>query len=214
MSETVTITGVHHIPRKSSRRRIDLEDGTSFSMDVGLLTRHGLRVGLALDQETREAIVAEDGKTRAKATAMDLIRVRPRSRRELYNRLVKKGFDEEAAEYAVQTLEDLGYISDEEYASLHIDSRMSSKPKGRWAMQRELRAKGIDRTTIDRALTAVSDEDERDAAIRVAKSQMPQYRTLPPDVAQRRMYQFLLRRGFAYEHVSTAMREVMGASGE
>ena len=214
MSETVTITGVHHIPRKSSRRRIDLEDGTSFSMDLGLLTRHGLRVGLVLDDETREAILAEDAKTRAKSTAMDLIRVRPRSRREMLNRLVKKGFDEDAAEHAVQALEGLGYISDEEYASAHIDSRMRGKPKGRFAIRRELREKGIDRTTIDRALTAVSDEDERDAAIRVAQGQLPQYRTLPREVAQRRMYQFLLRRGFSYEHVSTAMREVMDASAE
>jgi regulatory protein len=214
MSETVTITGVHHIPRKSSRRRIDLEDGTSFSMDLGLLTRHGLRVGLVLDEETRAAIVAEDAKTRAKSTAMDLIRVRPRSRHEMLSRLGRKGFDEDAAEYAVQALEDLGYISDEQYASDHIDSRMRGKPKGRYAMRQELRAKGIDRTTIDRALTAVSDEDERDAAIRVATGQLPQYRTLPRDVAHRRMYQFLLRRGFAYEHVSTAMREVMGAAVE
>lgn len=214
MSEHVTITGVHHIPRKSSRRRIDLDDGSSFSIDLGLLTRHGLRVGFELVDATRDAILAEDAKTRAKATAMDMLRTRPRSRQEMLDRLAKKGFDEEASEGAVQTLEDLGYISDEEYADSYVVARTGRKPRGRYAIRRELRGKGIDRTTIDRALTAISDEDERDAAVRVAKMQLPRYSVLPRDVAQRRMYQFLLRRGFGYEHVSAAMREVMDASVE
>ena len=214
MSEHATITGVHHIPRKSSRRRIDLDDGTSFSIDLGLMTRYGLRVGFELEESTREEMTAEDSKTRAKATAMDMLRTRPRSRKEMLDRLARKGFDEEASEGAVQALEALGYISDEEYASTYVQARTGRKPRGRYAIRRELRGKGIDRTTIDRALTAISDEDERDAAIRVARLQMAQYEVLPRDVAQRRMYQFLLRRGFGYEHVSAAMREVMDASVE
>jgi regulatory protein len=214
MSEHATITGVHHIPRKSSRRRIDLHDGTSFSVDLGLLTRRGLRVGMELDGASRKAILAEDAGARAKSTAMDILRTRPRTRKEMLDRLGRKGFDEAASEQAVCALEELGYISDEEYADTYVQSRMRGKPKGRWAMLRELQAKGIDRTTIDRALTAVSDEDERDAALRVARLQVGRYHTLPREVAHRRMYQFLLRRGFAYEHVATALREVMGADPE
>jgi len=214
MSQYATITGVHHIPRKSGRRRIDLDDGTSFSVDIGSLTRHGLRVGFELDEVTRGAILAEDGKTRAKATAMDMLRTRPRSRKEMLDRLARKGFDEEASEGAVQALEDLGYISDEEYASTYVEARTGRKPRGRYAIRRELRGKGIDRTTIDRALTSISDEDEKDAAIRVARMQLPRYEVIPPEVAQRRMYQFLLRRGFGYEHAAAAIREVMDASVE
>lgn len=191
-----------------------MDDGTSFSIDIGLLTRHGLRVGFELEESTREAILAEDAKTRAKATAMDLLRTRPRSRKEMLDRLGKKGFDEEASEGAVHALEELGYISDEEYADNYVVARTGRKPRGRYAIRRELRGKGIDRTTIDRALTAVSDEDEREAAIRVARMQLSRYDVVPRDVAQRRMYQFLLRRGFGYEHVAAAIREVMGASVE
>ena len=207
-----TIVGIHHIPRRSSRRRIELDNGETFSLDAGLLTRHGVCVGMWLDPERLEAMRAEDARLRAKAAAFDFVRVRPYARKELAERLRRKGFDREAVEFALDALERVGLLSDEAFAQAFVASRMRRNPKGRFALERELRRRGIDRETIDRTLATLNEGDEREAALRVARKQSARYRTLPEEVARRRMYQFLLRRGFSYEIVVGVLRTIYGSA--
>ncbi|MDA1192241.1 MAG: regulatory protein RecX [Candidatus Poribacteria bacterium] len=208
-SETVTIIGVHHIPRRSNMRQIELAQGDSFGLSVSVVTRHGLRVGMTLTAERLTVLRTEDARVRAKEAALNFLRLRDYAAGEMIERLKRKGFDEDAAAHAVESLKTLGLISDEAVAKEHVRSRLRSKPKGRIALRRELFRKGISRDTIERALITMDDRDERDAALRAARQQLPRYQTLTVEVRHRRLYHFLLRRGFTYETVASVLKEVL-----
>ena len=204
------IADIRHIPRRSSRREILLDNGEAFTLDIALLSRYRLAVGAALTDEQAAEIRQEDEWTRAKAAGFDMLRARLFSRKELTDKLRRKGYSAEAAERAVRAIEELGYISDEEYAEAFVESRLRSKPKGRLALRRELSERGIDKATIERTLMAVSDEDEREAALKLARRQVALYQNLPDETARRRLYQYLMRRGYRYEDTAAALRDVFG----
>lgn len=208
------IADIRHLPRRSSRREIRLDNGEAFTLDLALVARKRLAVGTRLTEEELEELRQEDEWTRAKASGFDMLRARLFSRKELTDKLRRKGFSEEATERAVRAIEELGYISDEEYAQAFVESRLRSKPKGKFALRRELRQKGIDKLTIERTLRAVSEEDEREAALKLARKQMRLYQNLPEETARRRLYQYLLRRGYRYEDVSAALRDAFGEDSD
>ncbi|GIX06002.1 MAG: regulatory protein RecX [Candidatus Poribacteria bacterium] len=202
------IVAIHHIPHWSSRRQVELSNGEAFSLDAGLLLRHGLYIGRTLTPEELGAIRAEDERIRAKSAALDLLRLRPFTRREIEERLRRKGFGPAAVDYAIAELQRLELISDERFAQAYVSERMRNRPRGRRALRWELHRRGVDQETIDRVLRVLTVADEREAARRAAQRQARQYRTLPQEVARRRMYHFLLRRGFEYEVVREVLQEL------
>ena len=76
-------------------------------------------------------------------------------------------------------------------------------------MRQELRQKGIDRPQID---AAVEDLDEEEGALEAARPRAARLAALPPEEFRRKLSEFLLRRGFAYdvvrETVSRLWREL------
>jgi len=210
---SAVIRAVHLISRGSTRWRVELSTGESFSVDAGLLTRYDLRVGTVLDPERRAALLADDARIRAKRVAFDLLRLRNHSAHELALHLRRKGFAEDVIEETLASLKALGYVSDEQFAAEWVESRRRNRPRGVLALREELKRKGIDQKTIERTLRAVTAEDEHTLAVELARRQYGRYRTLPRDVARRRLYEFLLRRGFSYELARDVLREVTGVDG-
>ncbi len=209
-AETATITDVRHVPRRPSRRVVELDDGETVTLEASLVTRAGLRVGLPVDAGTLAELRVEDARLRAKAAALDMVRSREVSTQQVRTRLRRKGFEDEAIEFAVSSLTKLEYLSDERYAEEFVESRKRRNPRGRYGLQRELEKRGIARETIDRTLMALSQQDEHELAVQAARKQMRVYRTVTEDVARRRLHDFLVRRGFGYDIVRSVVSEVMG----
>jgi regulatory protein len=211
-AESPVIIGIHLVSRGSARRRVELNTGETFSVDSGLLTRFDLRIGRILDAGRRESLLHEDARIRAKSAAFDLLRLRSHSAHEIAARLRRKGFADAVIEETLASLKELGYVADETFAQEWVESRRRHRPRGVLALRRELERKGIDGTTIERTLRTVTEGDERETALEVARRQYVRYRTLPREVARRRLYEFLLRRGFTYELARDVLREVTGVS--
>ena len=60
----------------------------------------------------------QQARDRALRTAANVLQYRQRSARALYDRLLEKGLEPELAEYAVERLQQLGYLNDAEYGRL------------------------------------------------------------------------------------------------
>ena len=76
-------------------------------------------------------------------------------------------------------------------------------------MRRELTGHGVDKSTADRVLAEIDDADETALALKLAAKQASRYRDLSPNVAKRRLYAFLSRRGFDHETMGKVMRQVL-----
>lgn len=94
-----------------------------------------------------------------KEAALRLLERQDRTAAELRDRLLGKGFEEEAVEETVSGFIENGLINDTRYAELYAQSKLQSGRGSRWIKQK-LRQKGIADGTIDSTLAGLRESDE------------------------------------------------------
>ena len=124
--------------RKKGRFLLTLEDGTVLRVTEEELLRFGLREGMELDGDTIEELQKSAKTSETRIRAANMISARPLSRKELQKRLVQKGSGEEDAAAAVEWLEDLGAVNDEDYAATLV-RHYSARGYGPLRIREELR---------------------------------------------------------------------------
>jgi len=132
---------------------------------------------------------------KVKERALRLLSVRSRSRSELRQRLLRADFEPEEVDAALADLEAVGLIDDEAFARELAESQ-KRKGMGRRAGMAALRVKGVDRELAERIAGDVNPEDEAERAMEVAAKRLPRLQGLDPVTRQRRLLDFLLRRGY------------------
>lgn len=150
---------------------------------------------------------------RAKNNAYALLRLRPRSEAELIARLKTKGHDSGVVGAIVEELKKKGLVDDAKFAQFWINSRMHLKPVGDYILKRELKTKGVSSATVEAALRSRGAEyDEYGAAKNIAMERFKRLGRIDRRKAAKRVYDFLLRRGFKYDCVRRVIEELMNLS--
>jgi regulatory protein len=158
----------------------------------------------------RNAELEEKIVTRARNAAYRLLTYRPRSRRELGEKLRDKEFPEELIEAVIDHCTRLGYLDDLKFAVQWASSRVRLRSFGRRRIERELRDKGVDRDIIHAALQEVySGSSEEDVARREADKRLRTLARFDPDVRRRRLAGFLERKGFASDTIRAILVTVL-----
>jgi regulatory protein len=154
----------------------------------------------------------EDAKliARAKNNAFALLRIRPRSEKELSRRLKEKGYGEEVVNLVVADLKKRGLIDDKKFARFWVESRMHLNPVGGVILKHELMEKGLSGDVIEAALSAKDAEyDEYALAKNMAVERFQRLRDLDRRKATKRVYDFLLRRGFKYDIIRRIIEDIV-----
>lgn len=145
---------------------------------------------------------------KAKDYAFLLLKFRSRSEKEIYMRLKKKGFDRETIQETLSYLKDNNFINDISFANAWIESRLK-KPIGLIRIRKELRLKGIDDKIINRKIDELKDRYfEQDIVKKIAKEKFNRLKNREPDKAKRRIFSYLMRRGFSADTVWDTLNEL------
>jgi regulatory protein len=185
---------------------VELSDGRVLSLKAETVLQARLAENQTLTAEKIAALAADSAQRLAVEAALNFVSYRPRSQREVADHLRSKRFDAQAIDYTLQRLTELGYLDDLAFARFWIENRDTFRPKGRLALVWELEQKGLDRATIEHALSQWGG-DER---VLIREAAHHKARTLPgddPATFKRKLADFLSRRGFAYELVEEIVEE-------
>ena len=147
----------------------------------------------------------------AKDRALRLLSVRWRSRAELARRLRQAGFEPEEVEAALESLELGGLIDDARFAREMVRGMTGRRLAGDRGILASLAQKGVARDVADQAVTEAGDETER--ALELARRRAPRMAGLEPEVAFRRLYGLLVRRGFGPRLAAEACRTALQGPG-
>jgi regulatory protein len=205
------------IEKQKRRRRanIHLEGRFAFSLSLELVMQAGLRVGDSVGAEQVESLRQADVRQQAYEAALRLLAYRPRSEREIGQRLARRGLPARVIRETVERLRGQGLLDDAAFARFWVESRDQHSPRGRRLLWQELAAKGVQRET---AREATAEVEEEQAALRAAEKRVYHLQGLDHPTFRRRLGDFLLRRGFSYETVRDTVdrlwRQQQGEQGD
>src|SRR6266446_5205831 len=147
-----------------------------------------------------------------------LLAAKQRSVDELRERLLEgRGATKAVVEEVIERLRDYGYLDDARFAQSYASLRVQQRPIGRQRLERDLWLKKIDNTTIEAALDQVFEVIPESDLIDQALEKRLRLRGRPKTRAEaKKLFDHLLRQGFAFELVSEKVREVvrMDVNGE
>jgi len=144
---------------------------------------------------------------RAKNTAYRYLTIRPRSRKELADKLQDKEFSDPMIAAVLEHVTRLGYLDDGKFAAQWAASRIRSRGFGRRRLEQELRIKGISSDIIKDTLNTLLEEaPEADTARKEAEKKLRTLIRFEPQVRRRRLAGFLERKGFSSDIIRTVLR--------
>ena len=187
--------------RSTSPERITLilEDGQEVPTTLGILTELRLFAGKDLDEEQLDLVKRKTSAALAREYGLTLLSNRQHSRKELGDKLLRKGTPDEAADDALDWLEDHGYLDDERYAGVVVRHYVA-KGYGPGRIRMELTKRGISREHWDSAFSELPQTDdtiERDLRSRLRN---------PEDRDEvRKVSAALARRGFGWDEIKAAI---------
>lgn len=142
--------------------------------------------------------------------ALKLLSISPRTEKEMALKLKARGCGPDTSGRVIEFLKKQRLIDDLAYAKELIASRMRDNPRGKYALEHELKQKGIAEGTIAEAFERMEGSfDEKEMAERLAMKKMSERAMRTGANVRGRLYRFLASKGFDPDTVDDAVRKVL-----
>ncbi|MGC9048857.1 MAG: regulatory protein RecX [Patescibacteria group bacterium] len=196
--------------KRRNRVNIYLDNKFAFGLSKEALVDFALFEGKELTEAETDRILEQDQKVRALQKCFRWLGIRARSEKELEKKLREKGFAPKIIQQTIQRIKELGYLNDEKFACLFIEMRKAGRPKGKFAIQRDLKQKGIDEEIIKKTLRKFYPENEEiEKALNLAKKKVKTYGQIPQQKIYQKLANFLAGRGFGWPIIKKVLDKIL-----
>jgi len=144
----MVVTGI--VPITNSRSKIYIDNEFAFVLYKGELRNYKITEGKDIDNSILEEIETKILPKRAKLRGMSLLKSRPYTSKQMYDKLKQGYYPEKVIEIAMDYFKSCKYIDDYQYALDYIEYH--SEGRSRKRLEQDLNNKGIDRSLIKLAL--------------------------------------------------------------
>ena len=207
-TSTMRIDLLKTIPDRAGRYWITLETGKKMALYRQTVEDFTLYSGRELSGDEWKALQEHAGQMSAKMRAVRIVSASSVSKRDLEERLVRKGEDPEQAKQAVQWMEDLHLVNDRNTAEQVVHSCIS-KGYGLQRAKQALYEKRIPRQYWEEALEDYPDQMDR--ILSFLRSRLDED---SDDREVKKAVDALLRRGHSYGTIREALRIISLDSDE
>lgn len=196
------IDSVSPKPDRAGKYLIKFSDGSTMRLYRQTVEDFGLYPGIELSGEKLDAIRQSAGAYSAKMRAVRIVSASSVSKKDLEQRLVRKGEDPAQAQEAVRWMEDLDLLDDRRTARQVVDQCIR-KGYGLQRAKQALYEKRIPRELWEEALEDYPDQTEN--IVKLLRTRL----TDPSDPKQvRRAIDAALRRGHGYPQIRQALNRL------
>ena len=196
---TMRIDSLKNAPDRAGRYWVTFSDGTRLGLYRQTVEDFGRYPGKELDEREFERLSAEAGKMSAKMRAVRIVSSSSVSKRDLQQRLVRKGEDPEQAKAAVAWMEDLHLVDDRATAEQVVRSCIA-KGYGLARAKQALYEKQIPKAYWDEVLEDYPDQNEK--ILDFLRSRLD---ADSDEKQKKRAIDALIRRGHSYGTIKKAL---------
>ena len=196
------IDALKNAPDRAGRYWVTFSDGTKLGLYRQTVEDFGLYPGKELDDEEFARLGVEAGKMSAKMRAVRIVSASSVSKRDLEQRLVRKGEDPEQARAAVEWMSDLHLVDDRATAEQVVRSCIS-KGYGLQRAKQALYEKQIPKAYWDEVL-----EDYPDQLGKIQDFLRARLDADSDEKQKKRAIDALIRRGHSYGVIKKALESL------
>ena len=142
---------------------------------------------------------------RAYNKGLDLLSRRPYGVKELIKKLCEKGHEKDASQKACDRLLELGLLNDEEYSRILANDLLNRKNYSTKRIKQELSFRGISREIIENTIDGLDNDVENRIILVIKKKYINK---LNDEKGRKRAVDGLLRLGFSYSEIKSALNQV------
>ncbi|HRN96569.1 MAG TPA: regulatory protein RecX [Candidatus Levybacteria bacterium] len=142
---------------------------------------------------------------KAYTRALKYLSYRPRSEKEIRDRLAKKHFDSMIIDQVIDKLKEDKFLDDTGFAQWWTEQRQDFRGKSKFVIKSELSEKGIDRNTIDATLTNA--KDDLKTAKEFLDRKKRRFENYTGDEYKKKVIGFLQRKGFSWDVIQKVLKD-------
>lgn len=196
------ITAIEAI--NSKRFRIYIDGEKAFLLYKGEVQRYRLMPGKQILIEEYDEILTEILMKRAIQRALYLLQSMDRTEHQIYDKLKQGEYPDSVIRKAIEYIKEYDYVNDERYAQAYVEYHKQKKSMRQ--LESDLIKKGIDMRIVNETLQL--EENKIDESILICN--WIEDRKIDMEHISRKelqkLYQFLLRKGFAHEAIIREFR--------
>ncbi len=197
---------VHSVSKQRGAVIVTLDEGSALRVPAALFRERKLKPGDAVDPTQYRAFIAERAAPLALDCAVAFLAARPRTEREVRQRLTQAGYPEEAADKVIERLKRERYLNDAQFADLWVEAR-GQRAVGSRRIAQELSRKGVAKETAHAALANLDEDEQARIAAEHATKLLSRTRGKDEADVRRKVYAALIRRGYGYDEAKRALAQ-------
>lgn len=202
----MTVTRIEEVSK--TRSRVFLDGTFAFVLYKGELRKYQIAEGREMEEKHLQELQTQVLPKRAKLRAMNLLKSRQYTEKQLMDKLLLGGYSQEIAQEAVSYVKAYHYVDDARYAYDYILCRLESHSLKE--IEQKLMQKGIGRELIRSAIEELAENGsapDEEALIRSMLKKKHYAAGETSEKEKQRIYGYFYRKGFSLDLVKRVMQD-------
>lgn len=197
------ITEISYQTKNKKRCNLYVDGEFFCGLSLETVFKNRLKIGQEIDKKELVSVIQENEFVEALNKAADYVSKSLKTKKQVKDYLLRKGYTEEIAWSVVDKLKEYDYVNDQEYSKRYIES--TSKTQGKRLIEFKLMSKGVRKDEIENAY-AETDINSKDNAKKIAEKYLRNKEITKENIAK--TYRYLISKGFSYDEASFALADM------
>lgn len=198
-----TITSITVQEKNKERCNLFVDNEFKCGLSLETVMKYRLKKGEQIDEERLNVIILEGQKNDALNKAVEYVSKALKTKRQVKDYLIKKGYDEQIAYYVIDKLKEYELIDDVVFAKRFIE--YAGKNQGRKLIEYKLFNKGVKKSDIESAFIDVEFTPINGALNVLEKYMRNKEKTIENKA---KAYRYLAGKGYMYEEIDSAISKI------
>ncbi|AVH75556.1 RecX family transcriptional regulator [Weissella koreensis] len=203
MAEVTRVTQT----KKNQRYNIYLDDKFAFAVAEKILIQFNLFKGTKVDDELKATIIEAEYNQKAYQKALTYAANSLHSKQQVRTKLQQADFPVSVIEQAIERLEQLDIIDDQQFANEYVQSQIRRGKLGPRAIKFNLKKYGIDQFIIEDLLVEYDETLQREKLSELIDPLFQKYRRESAFMADQKVTQKLYQNGFDQRQIKQALQD-------
>ena len=196
--------------QKKNQDRVNIYVNNEFFMAIytELVYSFNLKKGIELDENQLKNLLKDEMYIKAKNKALNILSKADQSEKKIKEKLSSE-FEEDTIDNVIDFLKRNNFINDDILAQKIVNTNINLNKCGKNKIKQNLYIKGIDKNSINEALSEIDDNIEYENAMYLAKKKYNRVKNEDKRKIYQKISQHLAYKGFNYDIIKRVLNKLL-----